>query len=86
VTVAAENVKRYRSKPVEVDAVLVTESNLRGVASWCGGKMRTAAALSVGVPTVNGEAYAYVGHYVVRGPNDFYPCDPDTFASRWEAI
>lgn len=74
---------RYRSKPTEVVAVRVTEANLAAVTKWCGGKV---FRNSVQVPTINGDAYANVGHYVVKGPNDFYPCDPDTFASRWEAI
>jgi hypothetical protein len=51
----------------------------------------------IGVRTINGWAYAKLGHYVVPGEawfeprphatfklRDFYPCDPETFEKRWE--
>lgn len=76
---------KYRARPVEVEAMLVTIANMKEVADWCGGTTQSTAVLCVQVPTGNGNAYAYIGHYVVRGPFDFYPCDPDTFAQRWEA-
>lgn len=83
---AGSEVKRYRSKPVEVEAMLVTKTNHAEVAAWCGGYVGGTATGRVCVATINGGVYANEGHYVVKGPNDFYPCDPDTFASRWEQI
>jgi hypothetical protein len=55
----------------------------------------------IAVRTINGWAYALPGWYVVMGETefggtgaswererirDFYPCDPETFQRRWEAI
>ena len=36
--------------------------------------------------THNGDAWAEVGHYVIQEPDGVgeYPCDPETFARRWE--
>lgn len=85
--VADIDVKRYRSKPAEVEAVLVTDDNTQAVADWCEGEAITfGGGPAVWVHTINGEASAITGEYVVRGPNDFYPCDADTFAQRWEEI
>lgn len=36
------------------------------------------------VQTNNGPAEVRPGHYLIRGVDDFYPCDPETFATRWE--
>lgn len=87
---------RYRSRPTEVEAVQVTKENVGLVAAWCEGEVTERGAVQpdgsirpeecVQVPTINGDALAFVGHYVVEGPNDYYPCDPDTFTARWEAI
>lgn len=82
--------------PSEVEAGLVKEDNMDRVAEWCGGRVEdieftrrggsTFTKRLVIVPTNNGDAYAPIGHYVVKGSFDFYPCDPDTFADRWELI
>lgn len=74
----------YRSKPTTVEAALVKDDNLARVAEWCGGKPITQAGRGVIVPTINGNTTAWVGHYIVKGVSDFYPCDPETFAARWE--
>lgn len=73
------------------------DDNWHLVAEWCGGQGFRDVSFrhpdgsselrsGVRVPTLNGWAMAFVGHYVVKGPNDFYPCDPDTFAARWERL
>lgn len=80
----------YISVPSSIRAVLVTQENLHDVAKWCEGDVgfeKLPNSMEIGscvhVPTINGPANAFVGHYVIRGPNDFYPCDPDTFQNRW---
>ena len=36
--------------------------------------------------THNGDVWAEVGHYIIQEPDGVgeYPCDPVTFARRWE--
>jgi hypothetical protein len=87
----ADHPRRYRSKPTEVEAVQVTKENVGLVAAWCEGLVGSRPDVDedreyVVVPTINGAANALIGHFVIEGPNDFYPCDPDTFTARWEAI
>lgn len=99
---------KYRSKPVEIEAMrwvpdaprnatdgertadrIVAWVNANGGKAWFsrhGGNPAVAAVPSIAVHTLNGTAYAAPGHYVVKGPNDFYPCDADTFRSRWELL
>lgn len=74
------NVATYQSKPASVQAVQVTIENLDEVAEWCGGRVAGARIL---IDTNNGQAEAPVGHWVVKGISDFYPCDATTFAARW---
>jgi hypothetical protein len=82
---------RFRSKPTEVEAMLVTEDNYTEVADWCDGgytvspkTMHSPGYVSVEVPTNAGNASAKLGWWVVKGPHDFYPVDPQTFEARWE--
>lgn len=89
------SIKRYRKKPVEVEAVQFTGDNADVVAEWCGG----AAAQSV-VPapgrglktvlnifTLEGKMQAVPGDYIIKGvQGEFYPCKPDIFAATYEEV
>lgn len=101
---------RFRSKPVEIEAMQWCGCTIPGCAkeraeeiiAWAranNGEVRTDHGRLV-VRTIGGWVGAAPGHYVVMGDatfplnyggggthdrRDFYPCDPETFAARWEA-
>ena len=71
--VPAATVRRFRRRPVEVQAVQVAGSHdgqaARDIARWCGGTVtgtRDDPVVLVGVPTV--VARARVGDWIVREP------------------
>lgn len=79
----------YRKKPVEVEAIQLTDdTDWPRVAAWCGG--RTVAAIDgkmrLIVPTLHGPVFAIAGQWLVRGPRDHWPVDAETFAETYEAV
>lgn len=69
--------------------------------SWPFGRSNIGHDAYIAVRTIDGWDYAKPGHYIVMGSTtfqdggfmtparfmrDFYPCDPETFESTWEAV
>lgn len=77
-------IRKYRAKPAEIEAVQVTEQNIIEVAKWCRGPV--ILPYWVNVPTAHGLAECRVGDWVAKGPIDFYPIRADAFAERWEEV
>lgn len=79
---------KYRSKPATVEAVLFdpesdsSESEVLAFLEGCTGWHMEGG--DIVIPTNNGPAHVKPGHFIVKGISDFYPCDPVTFAARWE--
>lgn len=81
-------IKRYRKKPVEVEARLYTGDNWADIASWMRefdvriGMTNTRKA---SIPTLEGTMYATPGDYIIKGvQGEFYPCKPDIFEATYE--
>ena len=88
-----EIIKRYRKKPVEVEAVLLTEKNLEEVEDWIifsTGKASSCVADKekgeLNIFTLEGVMTARAGeHYVVRGvKGEFYPVQKEIFEKTYE--
>lgn len=94
-------VKRYRKKPVVIEAMLFdgTDESATKIMSWAAGHGVTIthsyAALeggsegvhSLGIPTLEGEMLAHGGAHVIKGvANEFYPCKPDIFEATYEDV
>ncbi|AOE44990.1 hypothetical protein SEA_TWISTER6_81 [Gordonia phage Twister6] len=79
--------KRYRKKPVEIEAIEYLGTNDPSVAEWCGG---TLIALGQGfwkieISTLEGPVTASPGDWIIRGvKGEFYPCKPDIFAETYD--
>lgn len=81
----AELVRRYRKRPVEVEAALVTTENQLDVAAWCGGLCRYNEVIEI--QTLEGVMTAQMGDYVIRGvKGEFYPCKPDIFLASYKEL
>lgn len=92
--------KRYRKKPVEVDAMLVPSPEdtqawgelagwllAHGVDAQVVGPADGVGVDGLAIPTLEGTMRADVGDYVIRGvKGEFYPCKPDIFDSTYEAV
>ena len=74
--------KRYRKKPVVVEAVQLTEENFNEAEEWCDGCPVTDGVL---IFTLEGDMRASIGDYIIKGvKGEFYPCKPDIFEATYE--
>lgn len=80
-------IKRYRKKPVTIEAVQWTGDNISEICKFthkdinhllCSGHLY--------IKTPEGFHRAAVGDYIIKGvKGEFYPCKPDVFAQTYEA-
>ena len=77
---------RFVSKLAYVDAVLFEEdrSNEDVVLDFGEGTLSVDENNDIVVSTNNGDVVLEPGHWLIKGVSDFYPCDPVTFAARWQ--
>lgn len=83
--------KRYRKKPVEVEAVRLTPENGVELSIWCAGKpvfsTITDKPIYIDIPTREGTMTAEVGDYIIRGvEGEYYPCKPEIFEKTYEEV
>ena len=85
--------KKYRKRPVVIEAMILTRDNVHEVARWCGGRVvekvkpgdPTDVYIGLDIPTLEGVMRAETSDYVIRGVNgEFYPCKPDIFEKTYE--
>lgn len=77
----------YRSKPVEIEAMLFESADDGSViAEWCGGTNEVSPE-QIQIPTLEGVMTASVGDYIIKGlVGEFYPCKPAVFEQKYEAV
>lgn len=76
---------KFTKKPVTIDAVVWTGSNVEEIAEFVGphGLMRDFTLI---IKTLEGEHIATEGDYIIKGvKGEFYPCKADIFAMTYEA-
>ena len=77
---------RFRTKPFEVDALQWTGDNLAEVLAWAGRHAAPQPDGDLMVMTLQGSVWAKRGDWLIKGPNEVYPCKPDLFADKYEPI
>ena len=80
--------KRYRKKPVVVEAVQWTGRNPMEVFRFLD-DAATGVTESNGIyiKTLEGTMAAQIGDYIIKGvKGEFYPCKPDIFAETYEEV
>ena len=85
------SIKKYRKKPVTIEAMQLTRNNVREVAEWCGADLGyTFGSIepdALDIHTLEGTMAAHIGDYIIRGvQGEFYPCKPDIFAATYEEV
>jgi hypothetical protein len=82
----------YRKRPVEIQAVQWTGSNLDEIAALAGDEwIKSVAPNPPGddliVDTLEGEMRCRPGWWLIRGlRGEFYPCEPEIFAASYELV
>jgi hypothetical protein len=78
--------KKYRKKPVVIDAVQFTGKNFDEIEAFAGGDACFVNGELV-VATLEGSLRATIGDYIIKGiKGEFYPCKPDIFEATYEAV
>lgn len=83
-------IKKYRKKPVTIEAIQFLYSNKTEVHSWVPGStldvysMGDKRAIKLKIPTLEGVTYASEGDFVIKGvQGEFYACKPDIFEQTY---
>ena len=85
----SKSIKKYRKKPLTIEAQKVTEKNLAVVAKWCSGEVgfRPGQGGSIRMKVSGGKVFAVPGDYVIQGQEgDFYPCEGKRFKTLFEEV
>lgn len=84
------SVKRYRKKPVVIDAMQFDGGNYPEIVSWIDEtRDRVTHAYGQGadlyIETLEGTMHVSKGDFVIKGvQGEFYPCKPDIFEATYE--
>ena len=83
--------KKYRKKPVVIEAVQLDITNLPKVMEWCSGQyysqppMRTISGITI--QTLEGQMIGQFGDWIIKGiMGEFYPCKDDIFQATYEPV
>ena len=87
-------IKKYKKKPVEIEAVLFKRDSFEDIEKFTNGKAknfrteRTPNGKSYcDIETLEGIHIATEGDYIIKGiKGEFYPCKPDIFEMTYESI
>lgn len=79
-------IKKYKKKPVIIEAVQWTGENLSEIDKFTQAKVKNHGLVLI-IPTLEGDMYASLGDYIIKGVNgEFYPCKPGIFAKTYEEV
>ena len=85
---------KFRKKPVVVDVIQWTGSNILECGDFMGGEAErnitwnhNSATNALNIYTLEGIHRANIGDWLIRGvKGEFYPCKPDIFEQTYEAV
>lgn len=78
---------RYKTKPCEIEAIQWTGKNIIELLDWGKGKILWDDADDLFIDTLEGRMKANINDYIIKGlRGEFYPCKPDVFKKKYEAI
>jgi hypothetical protein len=79
-------VKKYKKKPVVIEAVQFVGDNLNEVVDFVGRNNSIFATKDfIDISTLEGVMRANLKDYIIKGVNgEFYPCKPDIFYKTYE--
>ena len=79
-------IKKYRKKPVVIEAIQWAGNNLSEIYNFIGRTVNNKETTLV-IHTLEGDMEASIGDYIIKGVNgEFYPCKPDIFDKTYEEV
>lgn len=89
-------VMKYRTKPLVIEAMQLTDKNLGDVVDFMRENSEDNGALSISknmssrelsINTLEGTMKAINGDWIIRGiDGEYYPCKPDFFEQTYEPV
>lgn len=77
--------RRYRKRPVVIEAIQYTGDNLRDVLAFIGNAPVRTDREVFKILTLEGTMEASPGDWIIKGvAGEFYPCKPDIFTATYE--
>lgn len=84
---ARPGVRRYRKKPVEIEAVRWSGENVATITRFLESQKGRVGMDYVEITTLEGTMRADIGDFIIKGvKGEFYPCKPDIFEATYEAV
>lgn len=78
---------KYKTKPVEIEAVEWTGKNRQEIYDFTGMISWKFSDGELVIPTLEGDMRANKGDFIIKGlKGEFYPCKPDIFYMKYEAV
>ena len=80
--------KKYRKKPVEVEAIQVGKIVVaQDILDFVGWDNMDVQDYTIYIVTLEGNMKVSPGDYIIKGVHgEFYPCKPDIFAKTYEEV
>ena len=79
-------IKKYRKKPVTIEAIQWNGENLSEIDEFTESKVKNHESVLI-IPTLEGDMYASLNDYIIKGVNgEFYPCKPNIFAKTYDEV
>ena len=88
--------KKYRKKPIVIEAIQLTWGNWNEICEFVGvGKLSDGKpegrshgdSLGLDIPTLEGLMHADQGDWIIKGiKGEFYPCKNDIFEATYEEV
>lgn len=79
-------IKKYRKKPVTIEAIQWNGGNLSEIRDFMRSTVVNHGSVLI-IPTLEGNMYASLNDYIIKGVNgDFYPCKPYIFVKTYEEV
>ena len=84
-------VKKFRKKPVIIEAIQLTKDNVVEALSFCNNDGNIVASnedeTGISISTLEGTMTANIGDYIIKGAKgEFYPCKADIFEQTYEEV
>lgn len=79
----------YRKKPIVIEAIELTDSNMDTLKTWTGGEIGpdVFGIYVLIISTLEGNMIAETGDYIIKGiEGEFYPCKASIFEQTYELV
>lgn len=79
-------IKKYRKKPVEVEAIQYMGNKFKEVEDFVNRDLLKYND-GIGIPTLEGIMKASIGDFIIKGViGEVYPCKPDIFRQTYDEV